>query len=198
MSPASRPRYSGHGGLHIDAFTGLPRGGTVLGVTGHVLSAEDAAWRLAKGADIGGIGVGAILHHDFPDRALADPGFKARPQPLSREVLRAELTGTGLSDLALGAMQFGAKVEESDSFAILNRFVEAGGNLIDTANLYGAERLRRQSRAPQVAGRPRSDCSPATATSSLHHQPLGKGRIARRIVQNAPRRVLVLLCRPPR
>ncbi|SDS67224.1 Aldo/keto reductase family protein [Friedmanniella luteola] len=47
-------------------------------------------------------------------------------------------TGTSVSNLALGAMEFGAKVEESDSLAILDRFVEAGGNLVDTANGYGA------------------------------------------------------------
>jgi aryl-alcohol dehydrogenase-like predicted oxidoreductase len=46
-------------------------------------------------------------------------------------------TGTSVSNLALGAMEFGAKVDENDSFAILDRFVEAGGNLIDTANVYG-------------------------------------------------------------
>jgi aryl-alcohol dehydrogenase-like predicted oxidoreductase len=46
-------------------------------------------------------------------------------------------TGTSVSNLALGAMEFGTKVDESDSFAILDRFVEAGGNLIDTANVYG-------------------------------------------------------------
>ena len=63
------PHYNGDGGLLIDAFTDLPRGDTLRGVTGHVLSAEDAAWRLAKGADVVGIGVGAILHHDFANRA---------------------------------------------------------------------------------------------------------------------------------
>ena len=46
-------------------------------------------------------------------------------------------TGTSVSNLALGAMEFGTKVEESEAFAILDRFVEAGGNLIDTANVYG-------------------------------------------------------------
>ena len=46
-------------------------------------------------------------------------------------------TGTSVSNLALGAMEFGTKVDEGDSFAILDRFVEAGGNLIDTANVYG-------------------------------------------------------------
>src|SRR6478736_2590278 len=46
-------------------------------------------------------------------------------------------TGTSVSNLALGAMEFGGKVDEGDSFAILDRFIEAGGNLIDTANVYG-------------------------------------------------------------
>jgi aryl-alcohol dehydrogenase-like predicted oxidoreductase len=46
-------------------------------------------------------------------------------------------TGTTVSNLALGAMELGTKVEENDSFAILDRFVEAGGNLVDTANVYG-------------------------------------------------------------
>jgi 2,4-dienoyl-CoA reductase-like NADH-dependent reductase (Old Yellow Enzyme family) len=92
------PHYDATDSLLIDAFTGLPRGGTVLGVTGQVLSAEDAAWCLAKGADVVGIGVGAILHHDFAHRALADPCFRARPQPVSREVLRSELVGPAFMD----------------------------------------------------------------------------------------------------
>ena len=86
------------GSLLIDAFTGLPRGDTVLSVTGRVLSVDDAAWCLTKGADVVGVGTGAILHHDFADRALADPNFKARPQPVSRDVLRAELIGVAFMD----------------------------------------------------------------------------------------------------
>lgn len=92
------PHYNDDEGLLIDAFTGLPRGNTVLSVTGHVLSAADAAWCLAKGADVVGIGVGAILHHDFARRALADPGFKARHQPVSRDILRAQLVGPAFID----------------------------------------------------------------------------------------------------
>lgn len=38
--------------------------------------------------------------------------------------------------LRLGALPFGSTVVEKTSFAILDRFVEAGGNLIDTANNY--------------------------------------------------------------
>ncbi|NHW47547.1 aldo/keto reductase [Paenarthrobacter sp. MSM-2-10-13] len=50
------------------------------------------------------------------------------------------LTGTGISvsNLALGTMGFATETEESEAFAILDRFVEAGGNLLDTSNVYGA------------------------------------------------------------
>lgn len=41
-----------------------------------------------------------------------------------------------VSVLSLGAMTFGTTVDESTSFAILDRFVEAGGTFIDTANNY--------------------------------------------------------------
>ena len=42
----------------------------------------------------------------------------------------------GVSSLALGTMTFGSETDESDSHAQLDRFVEAGGNLIDTADVY--------------------------------------------------------------
>lgn len=45
-------------------------------------------------------------------------------------------TGLKVSELCLGAMTFGRETTEVDSFAILNRFVEAGGNFIDTADVY--------------------------------------------------------------
>jgi aryl-alcohol dehydrogenase-like predicted oxidoreductase len=44
--------------------------------------------------------------------------------------------GTTVGALSLGAMWFGTRVDETESFAILDRFVEAGGTLIDTANNY--------------------------------------------------------------
>lgn len=46
-------------------------------------------------------------------------------------------TGTSVSNLALGTMGFGTETDEADAFAILDTFVEANGNLIDTANVYG-------------------------------------------------------------
>ncbi len=41
-----------------------------------------------------------------------------------------------INSLCLGAMNFGTKIDEKASFAILDRFVEAGGRFIDTANNY--------------------------------------------------------------
>ena len=40
------------------------------------------------------------------------------------------------SDLVLGTMYFGTRTDEATSFALLDRFVEAGGTTIDTANCY--------------------------------------------------------------
>lgn len=41
-----------------------------------------------------------------------------------------------VSVLGLGAIMFGSRVDEATSFAILDRYVEAGGSFIDTANNY--------------------------------------------------------------
>src|SRR5687767_13984971 len=41
-----------------------------------------------------------------------------------------------ISDLILGAMYFGTKTDRPTSYALLDRFVEAGGTTIDTANCY--------------------------------------------------------------
>lgn len=41
-----------------------------------------------------------------------------------------------VSELCLGTMYFGTRIDEATSFAILDRFVEAGGNFLDTANCY--------------------------------------------------------------
>ncbi|MGC9398420.1 MAG: aldo/keto reductase [Anaerolineae bacterium] len=45
-------------------------------------------------------------------------------------------TGLKVSELCLGAMTFGRETEEEESYALLDRFAEAGGNFIDTANVY--------------------------------------------------------------
>ncbi len=45
-------------------------------------------------------------------------------------------TGLKVSDLCLGAMTFGREATEEVSRHIMDRFVEAGGNFIDTADVY--------------------------------------------------------------
>ncbi len=50
------------------------------------------------------------------------------------------LGGTGLkvSELCLGCMTFGRETDEKTAGKILDRFVEVGGNFLDTANVYAA------------------------------------------------------------
>jgi aryl-alcohol dehydrogenase-like predicted oxidoreductase len=45
-------------------------------------------------------------------------------------------TGLKVSELCLGAMTFGRETSEADSLAIMDRFAAAGGNFIDTADVY--------------------------------------------------------------
>ncbi|WP_104117387.1 aldo/keto reductase [Arthrobacter sp. B1805] len=47
-------------------------------------------------------------------------------------------SGTSVSQLALGTMTFGAESDEATSHAILSEYAAAGGNLIDTADVYTA------------------------------------------------------------
>lgn len=46
-------------------------------------------------------------------------------------------TGLQVSQLALGTMNFGMTTDEDTSFEILDKALEAGINLIDTADVYG-------------------------------------------------------------
>jgi aryl-alcohol dehydrogenase-like predicted oxidoreductase len=53
-------------------------------------------------------------------------------------------TGLKVSELGLGAMTFGRETSEQDSHRLLDHFVEAGGNFIDTADIYsvgGSEKV---------------------------------------------------------
>ncbi|MCL6599949.1 MAG: aldo/keto reductase [Alicyclobacillus macrosporangiidus] len=63
-------------------------------------------------------------------------------------------TGVRVSELCLGCMTFGRETGEEEGFRILDRFREAGGNFLDTANVYTGGRseeivgewLKRQKR----------------------------------------------------
>ena len=45
-------------------------------------------------------------------------------------------TGVQVSALCLGAMYFGTRNTEADSFRLLDQYLDAGGSFIDTANIY--------------------------------------------------------------
>ncbi|GIW05832.1 MAG: oxidoreductase [Dehalococcoidia bacterium] len=56
-------------------------------------------------------------------------------------------TGLKVAPLCLGTLTFGWQADEATSFAILDAYVEAGGNFVDTANVYAG------GRAEEVIGR---------------------------------------------
>ncbi len=58
------------------------------------------------------------------------------------EYTRLGRSGLKVSRLALGTMNFGNQTPEETSFAILNRALEVGVNLIDTADVYGGKDQR--------------------------------------------------------
>ena len=52
------------------------------------------------------------------------------------ELRRFGTTGIRVSELCLGAMTFGRESDEETSRAILDRYLDAGGNMVDTADVY--------------------------------------------------------------
>lgn len=74
-------------------FTELDRGRTRLGVAGKIMTPAHARHCLEAGADFVLIGRAAILHHDFPKRAAADPDFTPIALPVPRRHLEAEGLG---------------------------------------------------------------------------------------------------------
>ena len=73
-------------------FAELPRGETRVGCAGKIMTPADAEACLANGMDFVLLGRAAILHHDWPNRLAADPGFT----PISTPVTEAHLLAEGL------------------------------------------------------------------------------------------------------
>jgi aryl-alcohol dehydrogenase-like predicted oxidoreductase len=75
-------------------------------------------------------------------------------------------TELSVSAVALGAAAFGAAIPEADAFSILDAYVAAGGNFIDTARLYaGGESERVLGRWLKRGGRA------VVATKGAHYDP---------------------------
>jgi aryl-alcohol dehydrogenase-like predicted oxidoreductase len=51
---------------------------------------------------------------------------------------RLGATGLTVSNLCLGTMQFGWTANEDQAFAVMDAFIEAGGNFLDTADVYSS------------------------------------------------------------
>lgn len=61
-----------------------------------------------------------------------------------------------VSELCLGTMQFGWTADEAASFAMMDAFVAAGGNFIDTADIYtnwGPDGMAGGGRSEEIIGR---------------------------------------------
>lgn len=71
-------------------YTGLPRGGVRLGITGMLRTPEAIHRAMDSGADFVVIGRAAILHHDFPQQMADDPQFVPRTTPVAADVLLSE------------------------------------------------------------------------------------------------------------
>src|SRR3984957_9770016 len=56
-------------------------------------------------------------------------------------------SGCAVSSLCLGTMTFGAETDEAEAHAQLDRFLEAGGTMVDTADVYG------DGRSEEIIGR---------------------------------------------
>jgi 2,4-dienoyl-CoA reductase-like NADH-dependent reductase (Old Yellow Enzyme family) len=97
-----QPEEDAHRGRDLMSFfTDFDRGKVRLSVAGKIRTAGDAQRVLDFGADAVTIGRAAILHHDFPERCLRDPGFEPAALPVSEDHLRSE----GLSDAFIGYMR---------------------------------------------------------------------------------------------
>ena len=74
----------------LSYFTEIDRGRVRFGAAGRIYSAHDAEAALAAGLDYVVIGRGAVLHHDFPRLALADPAFRMAELPVTPAYLADE------------------------------------------------------------------------------------------------------------
>ncbi len=78
-------------------------------------------------------------------------------------------TGTRVSELCLGAMTFGREADEEASRAIVDRFLDAGGNFVDTADMYG------RGTSEEIVGRLLKDRRDQVVLATKVRFPVGDG-----------------------
>jgi aryl-alcohol dehydrogenase (NADP+) len=82
-------------------------------------------------------------------------------------------SGMAVSSLALGTMYFGDETPEQEALSIIDAFVEGGGSLIDTANVY-VKGKAEQVVGQWIASRPR-DIVDRIVLASKGRSPMGSG-----------------------
>ena len=66
--------------------------------------------------------------------------------------IKLNKTDLMVSPVCLGADRFGSARDKDTAFEMLDRFLEAGGNFIDTASLYARDFEAGISRSEEVLG----------------------------------------------
>ena len=82
----------GHQSL-LQYVTDLDKKDVRLTVAGKISTAAQVQQILDAGIDFVAIGRAGILHHDYPNRVIADPDFEPVPLPVTADYLRAEGLG---------------------------------------------------------------------------------------------------------
>ena len=93
-------------------------------------------------------------------------------------------SGCAVSELCLGTMTFGAETDEEGARAQLDRFVEAGGTLVDTADVYSAG-VSEEIIGRWLADRP-ADVTERVVLATKGRFPIGRRPERRRLVRPAP------------
>ncbi|GGF89792.1 aldo/keto reductase [Paenibacillus abyssi] len=92
-------------------------------------------------------------------------------------------SGLAVSELCLGTMTFGNTTSESDSIEMINRFMDRGGNFLDTANVYVS------GRSEEIVGKAikdrRSDVVLATKVRFPVAEHVNGGGVSRKHIMDA-------------
>jgi aryl-alcohol dehydrogenase-like predicted oxidoreductase len=88
-------------------------------------------------------------------------------QPM--EYARLGNTGLMVSELCLGCMTFGREADEDDSREIVDRFLDAGGNFIDTADVYS------KGLSEEITGRVIKEVRDDVVLATKVYFPMGEG-----------------------
>lgn len=78
-------------------------------------------------------------------------------------------TGVKVSELCLGCLTFGREVDEVTSRQIIARYLDAGGNFIDTANIYS------RGRSEEIVGRALKGNREKVVLATKVRSPMGEG-----------------------